>query len=83
MTYKIGYGVFGYYNDMADVDIIVMVDNIRQADKAEKIVREAIDAWTSADETEDTWYEGYLEGAERKLAEENIKASIYDKIRED
>lgn len=84
MTYKIKNDMFGYYNEMTGIDMIFVVENETQYEQAEQIVREEIDAWGGCDDEDDERYwEGYVEGAERKLKENNINVTIYDKVSEE
>lgn len=85
-TYYINKYHFGYYNEDANVDIIVSLynENEDRIQLAREIVNREINNWGSCeDDKEHYYYEGYLESVMRELNKELLEVTIYDKVEED
>lgn len=77
-TYEISDRHFGYFNDMAAIDLIVEVPKRENYNKARKIVEEEISNWCGCeDDDADYSTEGYTESAERRLKAEGIDVTFY------
>lgn len=77
-VYIISDNVFGYYNDMNGVDIIVKCQKACEMERIIKIVSEEITNWGECNDTNSHYYyEGYFESASKRLQKENLEVDVY------
>lgn len=78
-TYIISDNVFGYYNDMNGVDIIVKCQKACEMPRIMEIVAEEITNWGACDDENSHYYnEGYFDSASERLQEEKLEAYAYE-----